>query len=54
MAFEFMNHRHKKMAVLLIAPETACLPESMGPLARFISGKSGGMGARIPGSPHTP
>lgn len=34
----------KKTAVLLIAPETGRLPDRMGPLARFISGKSGGMG----------
>lgn len=33
-----------KMAVLLIAPETGRLPAVMGPLARYISGKSGGMG----------
>jgi len=33
-----------KTAVLLIAPETGRLPEDMGPLARYISGKSGGLG----------
>src|SRR5659263_356307 len=33
-----------KTAVLLIAPETGQLPEDMGPLARYISGKSGGLG----------
>jgi len=33
-----------KTAVLLIAPETGKLPEDMGPLARYISGKSGGLG----------
>jgi hypothetical protein len=31
-------------AVLLITPETGRLPEEMGPLARYISGKSGGLG----------
>lgn len=35
---------HAKTAVLLIAPETGRLPNGMGPLAGFISGKSGGMG----------
>jgi glycogen synthase len=34
----------KKTAVLIIAPETGRLPESMSTLARFISGKSGGLG----------
>lgn len=34
----------EKTAVLLIAPETGRLPEDMGPLARYISGKSGGLG----------
>jgi len=34
----------EKTAVLLIAPETGKLPEDMGTLARFISGKSGGLG----------
>jgi len=33
-----------KTAVLMIAPETGRLPKEMGPLARYISGKSGGMG----------
>lgn len=36
--------KHDKTAVLLIAPETGRLPESMGPLSRYISGKSGGLG----------
>ena len=34
----------KKTPVLLIAPETGRLPEDMGTLARYISGKSGGLG----------
>jgi glycogen synthase len=33
-----------KTAVMLISPETGRLPEDMGALARFISGKSGGQG----------
>ncbi|MBN1546024.1 MAG: glycogen/starch synthase [Syntrophaceae bacterium] len=33
-----------KTAVLLLTPEIGRLPEDMGTLARFISGKSGGMG----------
>ncbi|MBN2515534.1 MAG: glycogen/starch synthase [Deltaproteobacteria bacterium] len=36
--------RSERTAVLLIAPETGRLPEDMGPLARYISGKSGGLG----------
>ncbi|MBW2558350.1 MAG: glycogen/starch synthase [Deltaproteobacteria bacterium] len=36
--------KSKKTPVLLIAPETGRLPEDMGPLAQYISGKSGGMG----------
>ena len=36
--------KNDKTAVLLIAPETGQLPEDMGPLARYISGKSGGLG----------
>jgi len=31
----------------MISPETGRLPNSMGPLARYISGKSGGMGEVI-------
>jgi glycogen synthase len=34
----------EKTAVLLLTPEIGRLPEDMGTLARFISGKSGGMG----------
>ena len=44
MSSELLDRHHKKTAVLLIAPETGRLPNGMGPLARFISGKSGGMG----------
>jgi len=33
-----------KTTVLLVAPETGQLPEDMGSLARYISGKSGGLG----------
>ena len=43
MAFEILE-RQAKTAVLLVAPETGRLPEDMGTLARFISGKSGGLG----------
>ncbi|MEN6321143.1 MAG: glycogen/starch synthase [Syntrophaceae bacterium] len=34
----------EKTAVLLVSPETSRLPESMGDLARYISGKAGGLG----------
>jgi glycogen synthase len=44
MSLESASCHHKKTAVLLIAPETGRLPNGMGPLARFISGKSGGLG----------
>ncbi len=36
-----------KTAVLLVAPETGRLPEGMGILARYISGKSGGLGEMV-------
>jgi glycogen synthase len=36
-----------KTAVLLITPETGRLPRDMGPLSRYISGKSGGLGEVI-------
>ena len=36
--------RKEKTAVLMISPETARLPEGMGGLAKYISGKSGGQG----------
>ena len=41
--FEILK-RTEKTAVLLVSPETGRLPESMGNLARYISGKSGGLG----------
>ena len=44
MSFELLDRHHIKTAVLLIAPETGRLPNGMGSLARFNSGKSGGMG----------
>jgi glycogen synthase len=37
----------KKMVILQIAPETGRLSHDMGPLAAYISGKSGGMGEVI-------
>ncbi len=47
MANDLAGQQRGKMAVLLVAPETGRLPDAMGPLARFISGKSGGMGEVI-------
>ncbi len=41
--FEILK-RAERTAVLLVTPETGRLPEDMGELARFISGKSGGQG----------
>ncbi|MBU1745097.1 MAG: glycogen/starch synthase [Proteobacteria bacterium] len=41
--FEVVKKR-AKTAILIISPETGRLPEDMGGLARFISGKSGGQG----------
>jgi len=41
--FEVLKRR-ERTTVLIIAPETGRLPEQMGPLAAYISGKSGGMG----------
>jgi len=41
--FEVLK-RPVKTAILLISPETGRLPDEMGPLARYISGKSGGLG----------
>src|SRR3972149_9977006 len=38
---------HNKTAVLLVAPETGRLSNGMGPLARFISAKSGCLGEVI-------
>jgi len=42
-----MYEKKEKTAVLLLAPETGRLPEEMGGLAPFISGKSGGLGEVI-------
>ena len=39
--------RAGKTAVLLVTPETGRLPEDMGGLARYISGKSGGLGEMV-------
>ena len=36
--------KREKTAILIISPETGRLPEDMGGLAKFISGKSGGQG----------
>ena len=36
--------RKEKTAILIITPETGHLPEEMGDLAKYISGKSGGLG----------
>ena len=36
--------KSERTAVLIISPETGKLPEEMGQLARYISGKSGGQG----------
>ena len=41
-----MKDKHKT-AVLIISPETGRLPKNMGPLAQYISGKSGGLGEVI-------
>ncbi|MGD0275515.1 MAG: glycogen/starch synthase [Syntrophales bacterium] len=41
--FEILK-RHKRTAILIITPETGRLPEDMGGLAKYISGKSGGQG----------
>jgi glycogen synthase len=41
--FEILKKR-ETTAILIISPETGRLPEDMGALARFISGKSGGQG----------
>lgn len=44
--FEILK-KYERTAVLLIAPETGSLPEDMGALAKYISGKSGGLGEVI-------
>ncbi|MBN2254336.1 MAG: glycogen/starch synthase [Deltaproteobacteria bacterium] len=36
--------RSERTVVLMLAPETGKLPDEMGPLAQYISGKSGGLG----------
>lgn len=41
--FEVLKKK-ETTAILIISPETGRLPEDMGALARFISGKSGGQG----------
>jgi len=41
--FELLK-KAEKTAILLVAPETGRLPEGMGTLARYISGKAGGLG----------
>jgi len=41
--FEILK-KAERTAVLLVAPETGKLPNRMGSLARYISGKSGGLG----------
>ncbi len=41
--FEVLTKK-ETTAILIISPETGRLPEDMGALARFISGKSGGQG----------
>ncbi|MBU2228359.1 MAG: glycogen/starch synthase [Proteobacteria bacterium] len=41
--FEVLKKK-ERTAILIISPETGRLPEDMGGLARFISGKSGGQG----------
>jgi len=41
--FELLK-KAEKTAVLIVAPETGRLPEGMGHLARYISGKAGGLG----------
>lgn len=41
--FEVLK-KSERTAVLMISPETGKLPDEMGPLARYISGKSGGQG----------
>jgi len=44
--FEIIKEK-KRTAVLMITPETGRLPEDMGALAKYISGKSGGQGEVI-------
>lgn len=42
-----VSRKKEKTAVLVITPETGRLPNTMGPLARYISGKCGGLGEVI-------
>ena len=42
-----ISRKKEKTAVLLITPETGRLPEKMGGMSKFISGKSGGLGEVI-------
>jgi len=42
-SFEILK-KTAKTAILLVSPETGRLPEAMGNLARYISGKAGGLG----------
>lgn len=44
--FEFLKKK-ERTAVLMISPETGRLPEDMGALAKYITGKSGGQGEVI-------
>jgi glycogen synthase len=44
--YDILKQR-KRTAVLMITPETGRLPEDMGALAKYISGKSGGQGEVI-------
>lgn len=46
MAFQILK-RFARTPVLLVSPETGRLPPDMGTVARFISGKSGGLGEVI-------
>ncbi|HYA13759.1 MAG TPA: glycogen/starch synthase [Syntrophales bacterium] len=42
-SFEILK-KAAKTAILLVSPETGRLPDAMGDLARYISGKAGGLG----------
>ena len=46
-ARSYILRKKEKTAILLITPETGRLPEKMGGLSKFISGKSGGLGEVI-------
>jgi len=45
-SFEIMK-RAERTAVLLVSPETGRLPDTMGDLARYVSGKAGGLGEAV-------